>query len=204
MCAERSLEIVAEYLESHPDIAESFELTPKKIQERSEIIEDPQCPNSIVFEVERHMGVLGASYRKGHGMSAFVTYWPRFAFQPDTHSIREIGEFRNRTIDVDFSALAAEFLFECFQLEFEPTDAAAFLCRETTSGEERLVNSQVETEVFAAEVVRAWDLSYYADQLSDYLDPTKIDEFITELKEVLESEVRLLAEHAWNDLKDPI
>jgi hypothetical protein len=43
------------------------EITPEKLQDRAEIIEDPERPNGIVFTLERHHGIMGASYRRGYG-----------------------------------------------------------------------------------------------------------------------------------------
>ena len=81
-----------EYLDRHgDDLQEGFA---RKFRSRGEMIDDPERPGCIVFEIERHRGILGTCYKPGVPMSSFITYWPRYAFDPKTKRLDRLGVIR--------------------------------------------------------------------------------------------------------------
>src|SRR5438874_1070327 len=66
----------------------------QKIRDRAIVVFDPQRPNQVVFDVERHRGIMETRYQKGEPMGSFITYWERYAFDPKTHQFEILGVVR--------------------------------------------------------------------------------------------------------------
>lgn len=94
-------------------------LTAEKFLTRAEEIEDPDYPDCVVFEIERHRAILGTVYRRGEPMGSFQTYWARYAFDPKTETLNELPEKRPRIAQVDWDK-AIERDFNDFSFSFCP------------------------------------------------------------------------------------
>ena len=81
---------------------EFLDLTLRKIRERGRIVRDPEHPDVLVLDIERHRSLPGASYTKGSPMSAYETYIQRITFDPVTKDFQEIGiTVVDRHVDVN-------------------------------------------------------------------------------------------------------
>jgi len=185
-----SLELVVDHIERHPN---AYELTAKKIRERAVLIDDPERPGSLVFEVERHRSILGGGYVPGLPMAAYVTYWPRFAFEPQTDTLECIGEFRESETHIDCYALAETWMMD-ISFDFEPAENGKHRCRELCCCETRLVSDQSEVEEFAAEIVRGTGLTW----IEDVIDAEYSSKCVAELRSALVEAMQEKAVIEWD------
>lgn len=88
---------------------EYLDLTAKKIRERGSIVYDPEHPNLLVLDIERHRSLPGSHYEKGRPMAAYETYIQRISFDPLTKRFEEISTtVTDRSVNV--AAMAREHL----------------------------------------------------------------------------------------------
>lgn len=89
---------------------EALELTPKKVAERGKVVADPERPNMLIMDIERHRSLPGSTYVKGLPMAAYETYIQRIAFDPATKTLTELSKTPlDRSIDL---AAMAEYQFD--------------------------------------------------------------------------------------------
>jgi hypothetical protein len=164
MQMEYSLNPVIEYLEivgSNPS-----GLTLKKVQGRGIFLEANEDGGKIYFEVERHNAILGAVYRPGCAMAAFVTRWIKYSF--DGQAINEICDNRPPLVDIDeidFDALAEDLTDDMsFSIE-EDEDGKYRITEVQCNGEETLVSSMEEVRAYARSIVEDWNLDYLKDTI---------------------------------------
>lgn len=103
-----ALAALLEFLEASGD--EALELTPEKVTERGKVVADPERPNMLVVDIERHRSLPGSVYVKGQPMAAYETYIQRIAFDPATKTLTELSKKPlDRSIDI---AAMAEYQFD--------------------------------------------------------------------------------------------
>ena len=103
-----ALAALLEFLEATGD--DALELTPKKVAERGKVVADPERPNMLVVDIERHRSLPGSAYVKGLPMDAYETYTQRIAFDPATKTLTELSKTPvDRSIDL---AAMAEYQFD--------------------------------------------------------------------------------------------
>jgi hypothetical protein len=179
-----SLSPVIDYLEEVG--SDPTELTVKKIYDRGIFLEADKDSGKIYFEVERHNAILGAVYRSGSPMAAFVTRWIKYSF--DGKSICEIADNRPSVIDmdeIDFDALADDYTDE-MSFSIEEDENGKYRIREAMcGGEETIVSSMEEVRAYARSIVEEWDFDY----LKDTIDAPITEEEIREIIEKLSSAV---------------
>jgi len=198
MAEKKSLSLVVEYLEEIGGKDISTELTPKKIWDRAILTEDPERPDCIVFEVERHHPILAITYSPGSPMAAFVTYWPIYSFNPKTKTLEEIGENRPHEVYVDHYWVADSWMGDVF-FDFSPAENGQHRCREVQSCEESLVRNTEEVEDFAKSIANGWDLNESADDLAVYLEPKEVQEHIEQIRNACKEAIVKRAKEAWED-----
>lgn len=88
---DRAFDSLLDFLESGG--GEFLGLTKDKVLDRGEIVDDPQRPNLLVIDVERHRAIGGTRYRKGLSMAAFETYNQRVAWNAAAKTLEEIGSY---------------------------------------------------------------------------------------------------------------
>ena len=191
------LGLVVDYIERQGGVIPDG-LTAKKIRERATVVDDPGRPDCVVFEVERHRGILGAQYRPGLPMSSYETYWPRYAFCPSTEDLNEIGEVREPETHVDCEALAAEQTESDFlSLSFEKQGGKHLVSEAVFAKEDRLVANKDEAIEYVLEVALERILWYLKEQLEGHdLDPST---YLAPLRTALEAAIRERVEAAWSD-----
>jgi hypothetical protein len=111
----QAYEALMKFLEDNG--GEYLELTPKKIRERGKVFHDPERPNVLLLDVERHRSLPGSWYEKGHPIPAFETYTQRIAFDPEARQLDILDEVVvGRTINIQ--AMAAQQLFLTYPMVF--------------------------------------------------------------------------------------
>lgn len=86
MC-DSALDSVKEHLLEHPHP----HVTPGMVEARATVVEDPQRPTAIVFDVEKRRSALGARYREDRPPAAFEAYWERYSYDPQNEELRRLG-----------------------------------------------------------------------------------------------------------------
>jgi hypothetical protein len=164
MQMESSLSPVIDYLEEVG--SDPSGLTIKKIHDRGTFLEADKNTGKIFFEVERHNAILGAVYRSGCSMAAFVTRWIKYSF--DGKDICEIGDNRPPVIDIDeidFDALADDHTDE-LSFSIEEDENGKYRITEAMScGDETIVSSMEEVRAYARSIVQEWDFDYLKDTI---------------------------------------
>ena len=194
-----ALQHVVDYIVDQGGELIEYGLTPDKVWERAELVDDPERIDWIVFEMERHRSILGTIYVPGLAMPAFITYWPRYAFHPVEKKFEELGEYRKAEVSIDHWDVADRWISETISFDFEHIGAEQHRCKELCGNEERVVSSQKEVEDFAAEIVRGWYLDFFQDELSDLLRPSEIQEHLDRIRRAAEELMREKAKDAWED-----
>ncbi len=199
MAEEKSLSPVVEYLEEIGGEDISTGLTPKKIWDRAILIDDPELPDCIVFEVERHHPILGTSYSPGSPMAAFETCWPIYSFNPKTKTIEEIGENRPSEVDINHSGVAESWVEEV-SFNFSPAENGQHRCWDDFTKMESLVRNIKEIETFAISVLNnGLCLDHYKEELAYHFEPKELEEhneqILNDCKEIIVNR----AKEAWED-----
>jgi len=152
----------------------SYDMNAKKLWERSSLSSETHKAGWDIVEIERHRGVLGASYTKGFPLSAMQTYWQRYAIHIADGSVEELSE-KTGLINVDISSLVDEGLgFESFDLKINPLQNGKYLISESISSQESEILTAEEAKVFALGVVEGWN-DYFNERLSEIENLTKED-----------------------------
>jgi len=199
MAEEKSLSPVVEYLEEIDGEDISTGLTPKKIWERATLIDDPERPDCIVFEVERHHPILGTTYSPGSPMDAFETCWPIYSFNPTMKTIEEIGENRPSEVDLDHYGVAESWVGNV-SLNFSPAENGQHRCRDDFTKKESLVRNIKEVETFAISVLNdGLCLDHYKEELADHFEPKELQEHIEEIQNDCKEIIVNRAKEAWED-----
>ena len=161
-------------------------LTPEKIWDRAQLVDAPERPDWIVFEVERHRALL-TNYTPGLPMESFVTYWPRYALHPQTKAFESLGEHRSPVVDLDCGAVANSWITELMYFSFESVGGGKFLCKEACFIEERVVENMDDVESFGVELAKKLNIEHMRYDLEEYLEKEKVEESLNEIRQALEA-----------------
>ena len=171
------------------------EITSKKLWDRAEIIEDPDLPHCIVFTLERHRGIMGASYTRGHGMTAFVTYWPVYAFDRQTRTLDEINGTRPDEVHIDYDSFDEE---DCdLSFDLSPTSDGKWQYHEFCYSEDGIVSSQKELEEAASDMIDGLSFACDIVMLSEYCSREEATEHVRRLAKAFDKKARETARYAW-------
>lgn len=124
----------------------------EKLYERSSLSEEQYKPGWGIVEIERHRAVLGASYSKGQPMTAFQTYWMRYAVHPETGEIEELPDKNGEICINDMSIYVYEVLSELVAISIEPIKNGKYLISEGVKNYEKEISSFKDAMVFALEL----------------------------------------------------
>jgi len=176
------------------------EITPAKLRDRALFIEDRERPDCIIFMLERHHGIMGASYKPGYGMTAFVTYWPVYAFDRQTRTLNEIRRAKLDEVTIDYDHFAAE---DCnLSFELSPIGNGRWKYHESCYGEGGIVSGQKGLERVASRMVDGLDFTGHVDMLSDYCGKAEAAEHARRLAEAYEKKAQEQARWAWKHAQE--
>ena len=86
-----------------------LDINDNKLSDRASYEDHPNQQGYFVVEIERHRPILETRYRRGLSMSAFQTYWMRYAVHPRTKIVKELSE-KMGEISIDMYGIVAEEL----------------------------------------------------------------------------------------------
>lgn len=191
------LSLIADFLDENRDHLTG--LTSKKVYQRGVLLDKESDGSRIVFEVERHKGILGAQYSPGVAMSAFITQWIKYEF--DGKEINEIGYTRPAEIgDIDYYGLAKEHVFD-MSFGIEKNEDGIFNVSEVCSKSTGKYDSLDKVPEFANRMAQDLDLSFLMGELSEYLSIKESENVILKLQKEIETLLREKLEDAVRDFK---
>lgn len=169
-----------------------------KLMNRHQIASDDNYPGRIIVEIERHRSILSAQYTQGLPMSAFETYFMRYAVDVSTSAVQEISE-RTGGIDIDLDFYVDEELLRDWfspSIEFEN---GRYKATESVSREEALIANQDELVGFLLTFVDP-NCEYFLEQLDIHdglLDEGK-KVILLKYREILIARLTDIAHDLWN------
>jgi len=123
-----SLELVCDFFEEIKEDSATG-LTLKKIIDRAVLINDPEIKGKVVFEVERHHGILGSAYTPGSPLSSFVTFWPVYVFDPKKKEISQTDARKKSVPNISIFDIAEEQTDD-YSFRFELINEATAISRD--------------------------------------------------------------------------
>jgi len=196
-------------LKSHFDTSGWPEhVNPEKLRDRFSF-EKADADQTYVAKIERHRPVLGVTYTKGLGMSAFQTYFMQYEVNLETREVKEtpIKYLPVKSHDIDLEALVREALeWERFYLEVSSLDNGKFQIRETVSNHDAVVDSLDEAIAFARTLSDGF-VEYFDEtlemELPEGYSPGQIREIMAEYAQLLDGVLAEKAREAWGrDIDD--
>lgn len=188
---------VLDYIESKGGALPEFELTTRKINERARVIDYPQNPKWIAFEVERHRGILGTAWQSGSAMEAFVTYWPCYAFDPEKQQLHPIESRRTPKVKIDVPAVVRNLLDLSFYVE-EGEDGK-FNFSECTFNWKGMVSSVEELVQEARRLAGELDWENDLEAVDEFFQPDERQNLCNEFEEAAQDWAEEKARSAWSD-----
>ncbi|MBE7463025.1 MAG: hypothetical protein HS116_05955 [Planctomycetes bacterium] len=192
------LKPVLDYIESKGGTLPEHELTTRKINERATVIDYPQRPEWIAFEVERHRGLLGTAWQPGSPMDAFVTYWPCYVFDPEKQQLHTIEPRRSPKVEIDVPSAASNLLD--FSFSIEEGEDGKFSFREITYNWSGVVLSVDELVQKVRHLARDLNWDCELEALQEYLKPEELQELLLEFEQAAQDLAEEKARSAWTDL----
>jgi len=136
------------------------------MQDRGIFLEADEDSGKIYFEVERHNAILGAVYRPGCAMAAFVTRWIKYSF--DGQTIDEIDDNRPPFVDIDkidFDALA-EDLTDSMSFSMDEDEHGQYWISELCcNGAKTIVTSIEDVRAYGRSIAEEWSFDSMADTI---------------------------------------
>lgn len=172
-----------------------FGLTARKLRERAHVVESKTDDEQVVFEMERHSGILGEEYIPGTAMWNVVTHGCRYVY--DVRS-KTLEETEREVIDVQVAVDGVVHNIMEFALSFqiEPVDRG-FRVVEVVAGNELTVDSKDEFVRWARRLPESWDLSYYIEEAGDYLEEEEMVGFEERLVDGCKNHAERRAASRW-------
>lgn len=170
----------------------------EKISYRGMGVHDPNHPNKLVFDVERHRAWLGERYEPGQPMGSFITYFMRFVYDPVKDTLESIGNVRPSKFTVgawDDSGV------EGITFDFNRQDDGSILVSAVGFNSEATVTNLQEAEQFAAGIVEAWNLVEDVASLKDALAPGQQTECLLRMREVLTNQILEKLRRYWHAME---
>jgi hypothetical protein len=158
---------------------------------------------TYVASIERHRGVLGATYSKGVGMFAFQTYFMQYEVNMATKEVKElpIRYLPVEPHDIDVDALVQEAIgWERLHLQISSLDNGKFLIQESVLNDEAVVDSLDGAIDFARTLSDGFE-DYFDMQLdmelSEGYSPEQIRGIRAEYARLLDDALAEKASEAW-------
>jgi hypothetical protein len=174
-----------------------------KLNNRASLSSETYEPGWTVVKIERHRSILSATYTKGLPMSAFQTYWMRYALNPATGEVRELAEEAGPLV-IDVSALVDEELENGFGLKIEPSGNGKYQVYDNVVGKRAQEVSNVEeTIAFALADMQGWS-NYFKESLQreEGIAAEEIDQWVSEHEKYLQAQITEKAQQVWEEREE--
>jgi len=176
---------------------EEYGLTTDKIRDRAEFLDDPERPDWIVFEVERHRNFPPDVWIPGKRMDFLITYWPRYAYNPVSKTFECLGVLRNSEISEEYAfEMYAEYNCDIsFSLTLLENDK--YKCEESNAGEQTIVKNENELLNFAIGIIKGWDIEAALTEYSECFGNEDFIDFLDNIRKAYENKARTEALYVW-------
>lgn len=177
-----------------------------KLLERASYTNHPNKPGWFVVEIERHRHILGTGYTPGLPMSAFQTYWMRYAVHPETKEVKKLPE-RKGEIYIDIWGMVEEELTNGYSMELviEPIGSNKYRIFDCVGKKEKVTSTLQETKTFALNLSKKF-INYFKEfRLSEMeelgISKEQKEKLFSEYKEALEEKIIDIVENLWEKAK---
>lgn len=175
-----------------------------KLSERSSVLEYPKRPGWHLVKIERHQAAFGATYQKGLPMTAYQTYYMRYAVNQTTGEVEELpATYEDVDIeDFDLKGLIDEYLKETNDLSIESTDDGKYQIRDRTTKENITVSTWKEAENFAKKkgIETADDYVFYLGETTE-ISKDQLEKIAPSCREYIESSIISEIQNLWHKRK---
>jgi len=183
-----------------------FGINYNKFLKRASYTNHPDKSGCFVVEIERHRPILEASYTPGLPMSAFQTYWMRYAVHPETKKVKELPE-RKGEIYIDIWGIVEEELTNGYNIDLviEPIGSNKYRIFDYVSNKEKIISTLQEAKTFVLNFSKNF-IDFFKDFRfleSEELGISKEQEekLFSEYKETLKERIVDIAEDLWEKAK---
>ncbi len=138
----------------------------------------------------------------GMGMVAYITYWPRFAFDVTTGIRTALPEMRGRDVTIYHDSLA-----ECWVIDMSfyctRMDDGRMEIDELCHGKHDILDSIAAIRGFIEGITDSWGIvETLSNELSDDLSNEEIERHAATLHECVTEELEQMATRAWKDCEN--
>jgi hypothetical protein len=137
---------------------------------------------------------MGTRYRQGKAMSSFITYWPRYVFDPRRKRIERLGVVSRS--EWTFGA-SADSEVATLSFRFSKSERDGIRVFEQSSNASAIVADAAEAAEFAARIVSEWSLEPYGHEAADVLAPGQPGEYMLAVRQELEKAARRRLADYW-------
>lgn len=175
-----------------------YGLSAEKIRDRARVVEVDSGGGAdrIVFELERHRGILGEQYVPGMAMRNFVTEVRRYAFDSETTSIEELSR-RMTDAQIDAGGVVDNLTEATLSFTIEPVNEG-FHVTEVVSLRSETVESEAEFLQWARELPTTWDLTPLLEEARDYMTADEYAAFRERVVAGCQAAAEERARRAWD------
>lgn len=170
-------------------------LSPEKIYDRANVVEDENRPNQIVFEMERHHPIFGERHISGFPMKNFKTELCRYAFDPEEETLTEVSRSLE-DVQIDEKGIVENIMRDVLSFNIEPK-SNGFHVKEVCSSESRTLNSKDEFINWARKIPEDWYLDHYFEEVSSYMKEEELKELKENVLEGCKDKAEEEAKRAW-------
>lgn len=195
------MEQIVAYLGKASSFKRETGLTGKKLRERGRIIEDPEHPEYVVFEVERHHSVLGMPHISGEAMRAMLTIYKRYGISKETHEFADLGQSDDYKIFYHSDDVVTHHTQDC-SFTFHRTPDGNVKIEEVMANFEKVFSDISELHSVMEEYYAGWDLSIYYEELNWYLPEEEANKIMHRFEEDLFEGYLEKAQAAWERQKE--
>lgn len=175
-----------------------------KLLERASYTNYPNKSGCFVVEIERHHPILETGYTPGFPMSAFQTYWLRYAVHPETKKVKKLTESKGE-IYIGICGIVEEELEDGMALVIEPIGSNKYRILDYVVNETKVISTLHEAKSFALNLSKN-----YADFFKEFrlleseelgISKEQEEKLLSEYKEELKEQIVKIVENLWEKAK---
>ncbi len=173
-----------------------------KLLTRASIVRDESYPGCDIVRIERHRPILGTHYTKGLPMTAFDTYYMRYAVHDD--GLR-IDKLEDQVVEctVDVEGLADSLTgFETLDLQIERLGAGQYRIVDSVGKDAADVSNLDEAITFGDEIAEGFsDYIYetFALEEEGKFSQTELDELTIATVAAVRENVEFIIRELWRE-----
>jgi len=177
-----------------------LDINDNKLSDRASYEDHPNQQGYFVVEIERHRPILETRYRRGLSMSAFQTYWMRYAVHPRTKIVKELSE-KMGEISIDMYGIVAEELEDGICLGIKPIGNNRYRIYDDIWKKEEAISTLQEAKSFVLSLSQFF-VNYFKEyRLSESkkfgISKKQKDKLLSEYKKVLKEQMVYKVENLW-------